>query len=141
MVKLTPRREKMAVLVVGGMTQSQAFRESFTAKNYTEKMIWSEASRIMADPKVMLRVEELKKEFADKVMWKREDSIRELSEIALRKAHTDKNTGEVTPGAKDNDRIAAIKELNSMEGFNAPVKQEHTVTEKMTLADLRGKQS
>lgn len=133
MVKLTPRREKFAVLVASGMSQSDAFRESFSTKNYAQKSIWVKSSELMTNVDVLLRVKELKEESANKVMWTREDSIRELSEIALRKAHIDKNTGEVTPGAKDNDRIAAIKELNSMEGFNATIKTETTVLDPKPL--------
>lgn len=141
MIKLRPNREKFAVLVASGMAQTQAYREAYPNTKSVNSTLWANSSRLMANDTVLARVKELKEESAKRVMWKREDSIRELSEIALRKAHIDKNTGEITPGAKDNDRIAAIKELNGMEGFNAPVKQEHTITERMTLADLRGKQS
>ncbi len=132
MIKLTPKRESFALLVASGETQSDAYRGAYNTKA-SDKTIWKRSGELIQNGAVRGRIEELKAERVKQVFWTREDSIRELSEIALRKAHIDKNTGEVTPGAKDNDRIAAIKELNGMEGFNAPVKQEHVNIDKKPM--------
>ena len=122
---LTDKQEKFATLIVSGLNQSDAYRQSYNAKNYSDKVLWIRASELAANSKVKVRINELKDKVASKVLWSREQSLIRLAEIADRTAHVDKSTGEVTPGAKDSDRINAIKSLNEMLGFNAPVKTEN----------------
>lgn len=61
---------------------------------------------------VKARVQELKSAVASKALWSREDSVLALREIAA------------DPEARSNEKVAAIKELNAMHGFNAPQKVE-----------------
>ena len=103
---LTPKQEAFAQAIASGMTQADAYRSAYDAENMKDATVWSKASVLMADGKVSARVEELRKGLEKKELWTREMSVK-----ALIGAYKDGN-----PTAK----IAAVKELNAMHGFNAP---------------------
>ena len=110
---LTPKREAFAQAVANGKTQADAYREAFNAANMKPETIWSKASELMADGKVAARVEELRELLASKQLWSREDSVNTLKSI-------------IESSDKASDTISAVKELNSMHGYNAPSKHEHS---------------
>ena len=107
---LTSKQEAFAQAVASGMTQADAYRSAYDASNMGDDSIYVEGSTLMADPKVALRVKELKDALAEMAIWTRRDSLEALSEIA--------NGAE----ARANEKVSAIKELNAMQGFNAPTK-------------------
>jgi hypothetical protein len=109
---LTAKQEAFAQAVASGMTQADAYRASYDCENSADKTIVEEASRVMADRNVSARVQVLKDELACTALWSRLDSVQTLAEIAK---------GDET---RANEKVAAIKELNSMHGFNAPTKHE-----------------
>lgn len=109
---LTAKQEAFAQAVASGMTQADAYRASYDCESSTDKTIVEEASRVMADRNVSARVQVLKDELACAALWSRLDSVQTLADIAK---------GEET---RANEKVAAIKELNSMHGFNAPTKHE-----------------
>lgn len=106
---LDPRREKFAQGVADGLSQAESYRRANPKKaaKWKDTTVWVNASQLMADPKVSQRVAELREQMAEKALWKREDSVRILSEIAQ-------------AGEKDADRVRAVTELNSMHGYDAP---------------------
>ena len=114
---LTEKQEAFAKALASGMDQSDAYRAAYNAENMKNETIWNKASEMLKGDlgvRVRARVDELKaavkqqslKEFA----WTREMSVKAL--VGVYK--------EGTPAIK----IQAVKELNNMHGFNAPVKQE-----------------
>lgn len=105
---LTIKQEAFASAIANGKTQADAYRSAYNAENMKESTLWSNASRLMADSKVAARVEDLRKQLENKQLWTREMSVK-----ALIGAYKEGN-----PTAK----IAAVKELNAMHGFNAPTK-------------------
>jgi len=105
---LTAKQETFAAAVASGKTQADAYRLAYNADKQKDATLWSNASRLMADSKVAARVEDLRKQLEKKELWTREMSVK-----ALIGAYKDGN-----PTAK----IAAVKELNAMHGFNAPTK-------------------
>lgn len=109
---LTAKQEAFAQAVVSGMTQADAYRHAYNPETSTDKTIIENASRTMADSNVSARVKQLQEEIACAALWSRLDSVQTLAEIAKH--------GE----ARANEKVAAIKELNSMHGFNAPTKHE-----------------
>lgn len=113
-MKLTAKQEKFAQCVAGGMNQSDAYRAAYSAGGMKDNSINVKASQLMANGKVSVRVDELKAELLSKGLWTREKSVTALAGIV--------DDGE----AKANEIVAAIKELNSMHGFNAPTKHEVT---------------
>jgi len=113
---LTPKQEKFAQCIADGMSQSDAYRQAFDVRPTTKpESVQVSACRLMADPNVTLRVQFLKQQLSEKALWSREDSVRTLAEIA-------RGQGE---SPKDSDRVAAVKALNSMHGWDAAQKIEH----------------
>jgi len=56
--KLTPKQERFAQLIAGGNDQSTAYREAFNSSG-KDSTVHSEASRLMKNPKVSARVEQI----------------------------------------------------------------------------------
>ena len=111
-MKLTAKQEAFSQAIAGGMNQSDAYRSAYNAGGMKDASINVNASKMMADAKVALRVGELQSALANKALWTREDSVVGLRSIA------------VDSGSKAGEITAAIKELNAMHGFQAPTKHE-----------------
>lgn len=110
---LTPKQENFAQAIADGKSQADAYRCAYNAAAMKPETIRKRASELIRDRDVAAMVALLRQQLSDKCMWSREDSIRTLKTVI------------------DNDdasaaRIAAVKELNAMHGFNAPVKTEIT---------------
>ena len=114
-MSLTPKQEKFAQEVASGKSQADAYRAAFDCAKSKPETVQANASRLMANSTVAARVEKLKAELAEKSLWKREDSVNVLAEIAK-------------AAEKDADRVRAVSELNKMHGFEAPQKIEHSGT-------------
>jgi hypothetical protein len=118
-----PKHEAFAQHILTEQSQADAYRKAYPhSRAWKAESAQIAASRLAKNTKVMLRVQELKAELASKCLWTREQSVEVLKEIATRQGDEEKKT---LP-SKDADRIASIKELNAMHGFNAPI--EHNVT-------------
>ena len=109
---LTAKQEAFAQAIADGMNQSDAYRTAYNPKPMTDNALHVRAHEVGTNSNVLVRVAELQKVIADKHLWTREDSVKALRSVA------DKDD------AKGAEIVAAIKELNSMHGFNAPVKHE-----------------
>lgn len=110
-MNLTPQQERFAQLVASGKTQADAYRGAYKARATTKpETIQANASRLMAHSNVLARVKELKEQLSNKALWTREDSVNALKRLV------ETESGGVA--------VSALKELNLMHGFNAPIKQE-----------------
>jgi len=109
---LTAKQEQFAQAIASGMNQSDAYRKAYEAGGMKASSVTEKASELAANVKVTSRVTELQAELAEKQLWTRQDSVTELAEIAR------------GVESKAAEKIAAIKELNLMHGFNAPTKIE-----------------
>ena len=105
---LTAKQEAFAQGIADGLDQASAYRAAYDAENMSDPAIYVEASRIMDNPKAALRVKELKEALADRVLWTREMSVKALVQTFK------ESSGSV--------RVAAVKELNAMHGYNEPTK-------------------
>lgn len=110
MAQLNPRQERFAQLFVELGVASEAYRRAYESKAKPESLA-VEASRLKNDPNVSLRIQEIRDRLAELEIWKRVDSLRTLAEIA---------SGE-DAGAKSSDRVAAVKAINSMHGWDKQV--------------------
>ena len=113
-MSLTPKQEKFAHCIADGMSQADAYRTAFDAGKMKAETIHKRASELMTDGAVTGRVQELRGRLATKALWTREMSVK-----ALVRAYQEGN-GSV--------KVAAVKELNAMHGFNAPQKVEVSTT-------------
>ena len=113
MAAISAKQELFAQAVATGMFQSDAYRQSYDTKAQNH-VIHIAACKLMAKPLIAERVAELRAGLAKKQLW-----TRELSVKALIQAFKDG-----TPAVK----ISAVRELNLMHGFNAPI--DITLTKK-----------
>jgi phage terminase small subunit len=77
---LTPKQEAFAQAYVETSNASEAYRRSYNAENMKPDSIHVNASKLLADAKVSLRVEELREELRQKHRVTVDDILRELEE-------------------------------------------------------------
>lgn len=113
-IELDPRREAFAQGVASGLSQAEAYRRANPRSlQWKPETVLKRASEMVREGNVPGRIAELRRQTAAAIQWTREDSLRVLSEIAQ---------GE----AANRDKVAAVKELNTMGGFNEPAKVDLT---------------
>lgn len=155
--KLTKAQEVFVNAILQGLSQRQAYLKAYPLKRkWAESSVDVEASKLMKQPKVVQRYEELmrtmRQEEQDKTKWTREESIRtlrsvidvnlkeverinqaaeeELEEI-LNLIKVDPNNAQKyvrgalkmrqmrrLSGVHNGGIVAAVAELNKMQGFN-----------------------
>lgn len=101
---LTPKQEVFARKVVEGMTQADAYRAAYSCKRMTDKTIWENASRLMADSKVKARVKELRDKINDEAIMSAQKRLEWLTKVIQ---NDEESTG---------DRLKAIDLMNKMQG-------------------------
>lgn len=115
-MNLTSKQEAFAQAVASGMSQIDAYRSSYDVSETAKpEGLYVDASKLMSDPNIALRVTSLKDEIAAKALWTREDSVRTLKSV-------------IEGNDKGSEITGAVKVLNEMHGYNAPVKIEHSGT-------------
>lgn len=107
MSTLKPKQEKFAQLYVDLGNASEAYRQAYDSKAEPDS-VHVNASKLLSDTKVSLRVQELQEALEEKALWRRINSLQVLSEIAL-------------DGEKDSDRVSAVKAINAMHGWDKQV--------------------
>ena len=115
---LTHKQEQFCQNIISGMTQHDAYKNAYDAKNMSNKSIDENASKIMKNAKVAPRIAELKtlatfiatQKTSQELIWTREMSIKALLSIY------EDNT------APSSARVSAVKEINAMHGYNEPIK-------------------
>lgn len=149
--KITEKQEHFVQGLIKGLSQRQAYMESYNADRMKPETIDESASKLLKNPKVAARFEELRGEIIEaekrKLLWTREQSISKLKDLAEKAENEIKESGIRT--AAVNALLGAIKELNDMEGFkvqkiehfgsmdiNSPNMGELTVEELRRLANL-----
>ena len=126
---LTPKQEAFAQAIADGLSQADAYRKAFDVKPTTKpETIQANASRLMADSKVSATVAELRQALSEKALWTREMSVQALSNIVL--------GSQARPG----EIVAAVKELNSMHGYEAPKKSDLRVSGGLVVVPAKHEQ-
>jgi len=114
MTKLTPKQESFCLGYLETGNASEAYRKAYQVRmTTTKKSINEAASALLATPKISSRVAELRAAVVEKVVWERQHSLQVLAAVA--RSATEPATS----------RIAAVKELNAMHGYNAPSQHQH----------------
>jgi len=107
-VNLTAKQEAFCQGIADGLGQADAYRAAYDAEGMKDNTIYPLASKLMKNSKVTARIAELKSEVQEKQLWSREMSVK-----ALVQAYRE-GSGSV--------KVAAVKELNAMHGYNEPAK-------------------
>ena len=107
--ELTTQQEKFAQLIASGKNRSDAYREAYPkSRRWKKEALWANSSALANDARVSVRISELKQAVEEQCLWTREDSVRTLREVAADEA------------SKGSEKVAAVKALNDMHGFDAP---------------------
>ena len=107
-VKLTAKQEAFCQGIADGLGQADAYRAAYDAEGMKDNTIYPHASKLMKNDKVRIRIAELRESVQEKQLWSREMSVKALV-AAYREG-----SGSV--------KVAAVKELNAMHGYNEPAK-------------------
>ena len=102
---LTPKRELFAQKIVEGMSQADAYRSAYSCEKMSDKTIWENASRLMADSKVLARVNELREQISKESIMTAQKRLEWLSEVIRSE---DRMTS---------DKLRAVDIMNKMEGL------------------------
>lgn len=101
---LTPKQEKFVQSLIQGMSQADAYRSAYATKNMSDKSIWENASRLMADDKVKARVKELREQMDKETIMSAQKRLEWLTEAIANK------------DIAVNDKLKAIDIMNKMQG-------------------------
>jgi phage terminase small subunit len=101
---LTPKQEKFVQNIIEGMSQADAYRSAYNTNRMTDKSVWESASKLMNDPKVASRVQELRDQLADESIMTAKERLMWLSQIIKSKDET------------TSDKLKASDQMNKMQG-------------------------
>ncbi len=111
---LTSAQEKFCQLIVDGSNQTDAYLQTYPKSNdWQIKSVHEAASKLVA--KLSPRIDELRHNLEEQHLWRRVQSVRALIDV-------------VETAERCTDVIAAIRELNRMHGYDAPIKTESQLT-------------
>ena len=85
------------------MSQADAYRSAYPNQKMSDKTVWETASKLMANPKVITRLEELRKELATPAIMTAQKRLEWLTEVI---------NGENDINAK----LKAVDIMNKMQG-------------------------
>ena len=117
---LTRKQEIFACAIADGADRSNAYRVAFDADKMTAPAIWTEASRLGRNPKVALRVDELKAEA---------EQVRQTMLVGREEAILAQLEKEALTAKTDSARIRAIELLGKHLGLFTDRLETKDVTE------------
>jgi phage terminase small subunit len=104
-----------------GLNATQAYKSTYKTN---DKVAEASGSRLLLNVKVKEYLQEQGQKTAERLELKKEDLIQDLIDI--------KNNNK---GVRDAMAMKAIEILNKMSGFDAPIKQDITITEQPLFTD------
>ena len=117
---LTAKQEAFVQNILQGMSQADAYRSAYNTKRMSDNSIYVNASKLMADAKVALRLSELRKELAKPSIMSAQQRLEWLTQLIQSEEET------------TSDKLKAADIMNKMQGeyvqkVEADVKQEFTI--------------
>lgn len=114
---LTAKQEQFVQNIIQGMNQADAYRSAYPKQRMTDKTVWETASNLMKNPKVITRLEELRKELATPAIMSAQKRLEWLTELVQ---NDEESTG---------DKLRAIDIMNKMQGEYVQKVQAEVQTE------------
>lgn len=116
--KLTLKQEKFVQNLIKGMSQREAYKNSYDAKNMKDETIDTRACELFKNSKIKARYEELLKRLEDKAIMSAEERMKWLSKVIKAdikvEREYDNEVKEYDPYMSD--RLKAMDILNKMDG-------------------------
>ena len=119
---LTAKQEKFVRNLISGMSQREAYKNSYDAENMTDESIDVAACRLFADDKIKLRFKQLQERLANESIMTAQERLEYLTDIIrnIELQHkTYVNDGflvETDEPADFNTKLKAIDIMNKMQG-------------------------
>ena len=119
---LTPKQEKFVQNIVAGMSQREAYKNSYNAVNMSDKSIDNKACKLFKEAKIRSRYNELMEELQDSAIMSAKERLKWLSDlvnnIQVEQVTKIVNGGPVTVKitADFDQKIKAIDTMNKMTG-------------------------
>lgn len=101
---LTPKQEAFVQNIIQGMSQADAYRSAYSCKNMSDNSVYVNASKLVADTKVALRLKELRDELAKPSIMSAQERLEWLTELI----QSDKES--------TSDKLKAADIMNKMQG-------------------------
>lgn len=122
MSNLTPKQEKFVQNLIKGMSQREAYKNSYNASNMKDETIDTEASLLFNDQKVANRYKELQDKISYQAIMSAEERMKLLTDIAM-------------GIMKEKDKVVTPK------GTVVDVEKESNLTTRMKALDILNKMS
>ena len=101
---LTAKQEQFVQNIIQGMSQADAYRSAYNCKRMSDNAIYVNASKLVADAKVALRIKELREQLATPAIMSAQERLEWLTE-------------RITDDDVDiNAKLKAIDIMNKMQG-------------------------
>ena len=101
---LTAKQEAFVQNIIQGMSQADAYRSAYSCKGMSDNSIYVNASKLVADAKVALRIKELREQLAKPSIMSAQERLEWLTEVI-------KSEEEST-----SDKLRAADIMNKMQG-------------------------
>jgi phage terminase small subunit len=126
--KLTGKQSAYIQAILKGANQSDAYREAYNAENMSDGTVWSEASKLFANPKVSARI---------KAGRARQEEVAVHSGAALR-LHVEKELFDMTTKAEsDQAKLRALELLGKLEKVGAFTERVEQVANDASPEEIR----
>lgn len=119
---LTPKQEKFVRNLVQGMSQREAYKNSYDAKNMSDKVIDNEASLLFNSREIAVRYKELMDRAATASVMTAQERLEFLTEVIkdIQREHkiyvTEDGKLEYDEPADLNTKLKAVDLMNKMQG-------------------------
>lgn len=116
--ELTPKQERFIQNIVSGMSQREAYKNSYNAENMKDEVIDVKACELFNDGKVKVRYQELMNKLEDKAIMTAKERMIWLSEVIkdIQKEKVIVEDIEISKTADLNTKMKAMDILNKMSG-------------------------
>ncbi len=135
--KLTPKQDKFAQLIVEGKNASEAYRLAYNASKMSSASVNVTSCRLLQNPKVALRIDELKKPILESLCFTARDVLLGLWKLASydpRKFFNDDYRLKLI-SELDDDTAAAIAGINMVSKTTGDKNDGCVVFTKLRFAD------
>lgn len=119
---LTPKQEKFVRNLIQGMSQREAYKNSYDASNMTDKSIDEEACRLFNDSKISSRYKELQDRLENATIMTAKERLEYLTEViqGIQREQVvqivEGEAIEVEVPTSIKNRLSAIDLMNKMQG-------------------------
>lgn len=147
MAELTAKQEAFAAGLASGLTQAAAYRNAFpNSVKWKDETVWSKASTLAANGKVLERVNELQQKAADANEITVERIVAEIAKIAFGDARDTMKWGpdgvQLIDSSEISDSAAAavqeVSETTSQFGGSIKLKRHDKLGALKLLAEIKG---